>query len=106
MTGRRYLDGRVVFMSFILGASLTVWLLFLATLEGGQLSAIVFVIPLAGLALGVLYNAFMIRCPHCNANLGHFTRSLIDFSLFRFPVRVRFCPHCSKDFQDEIKLKR
>jgi hypothetical protein len=47
----------------------------------------------------------MIRCPWCRRNLGHLTRSLTHFSLFRFPKGARFCPYCMIDFQDDVKKR-
>ena len=79
------------------------WLALLAQPKGritlrGALAA-----PAAGLLTGWAYHLFFIRCPRCRRSIGHLARSLIDFSLFRFPKRVRFCPYCMTDFEDDLE---
>lgn len=93
-------------MAVILGVTLALWLLFLAMFEIGQVPAYVMAIPLYGLLLCSVYHSFMIRCPCCRKRLGHVTRSLLNFSLLRFPKRVRFCPYCTVDFQDDVHTRR
>lgn len=105
MTGRQYLDKRVAAMAVILGISLGTWLFFLIRAKAGNVSPNVMAIPLDGILLCTLYHMFMIRCPRCGKSLGHLTGSLCDFSLFRFPKRVRFCPHCTIDFEDELQTR-
>jgi len=100
------LDKRVSAMAVILGVSLGVWVCFLSRSKAGAVSPYVMAIPLDGLLLCTLYHLFMIRCPRCGKSLGHLTTSLCDFSLFRFPKRVRFCPHCTIDFEDELESRR
>ena len=93
-------------MAVILGISLVLLLIALAMFEIGHVPRTVMAIPLSGVLLCFFYHLLMIRCPHCGKRLGHLTRSLIDFSLIRFPKRVRFCPYCTTDFQDEVKKRR
>ncbi len=106
MTGRQYLDKRTAVMAVILGVSLALWLLLLALFETGHVPRSVMATPLAGILLCAAYHALMIRCPRCRKRLAHVTRSPIDFSLLRFPKRVRFCPHCTIDFEDELHTRR
>lgn len=106
MTGRQYLDKRVAVMAVLLGLSLLLWLAGLCAAEAGQVSARVMAIPAGGVLLCGLYHLFMIRCPRCGKSIGHLTRSPINFSLFRFPKRVRFCPYCTVDFEDEVEPRR
>ena len=105
MTGRQYLDRRVAFMAVILGISLVLWVIFLGMFESGHVKRYVLAIPSAGILLCAAYHVIMIRCPHCSKPLGHLARSPIDFSLFRFPKRVRFCPYCMTDLEDEVEAR-
>ncbi len=106
MTGRQHLDRQVSFLAVLLGASLALWLILLAMSEIGHVTRYVMATPLVGVVLCAVYHVFMIRCPGCGKRLGHLARSLIDFSLFRFPKRVRFCPYCMTDFDDEVIKRR
>jgi len=90
-------------MAVILVISLVVWLVALAMLDSDGDPRTVMAIPVVGLVLCAIYQALMIRCPHCGKSLGHLARSLIDFSLHRFPKRVRFCPYCMTDLEDEVE---
>jgi hypothetical protein len=92
-------------MAIILGGSLILWAIaFYRFKPGGETFAVI-AIPLAGISVCALYQTFMIRCPWCRRNLGHLTRSLTHFSLFRFPKGARFCPYCMIDFQDDVKKR-
>ena len=106
MTGREYLNRRVSVQAIVLGITLAAWLVVLGRSEPGQATWKVMAIPIGGILFCVLYHLFLIRCPRCGASIGYVTRSLIDFSLFRFPKRVRFCPHCTVDFEDDLERKR
>jgi len=93
-------------MAVLLGVSFALWLICLAKFDIGHVPRYVMAIPLGGLTLCAAYHLFMIRCPSCSKNLGHLTRSVIDFSLFRFTKRVRSCPFCTVDFDDELEKRR
>jgi hypothetical protein len=90
-------------MAAILGATLAAWFLVLLNAPAETLAVYAVATPLAGLALCALYHCFLIRCPRCGTRLGHLLRSPTEFSLFRFSKRVRFCPHCTIDFEDDLR---
>jgi hypothetical protein len=106
MTGRQYLDKRVSFLAVITTACLALWLYLLIAADSREDMLRAMATPAGGLLFGWLYHLFMIRCPHCGKSIGFMTRSLSEFSLFRFSKRVRFCPRCTIDFQDEVKSRR
>ena len=106
VTGRQYLDRRVSFMAVILALSIALWMIFLAMFDMGHVPRSVMAFPVAGILLCAIYHVLMIRCPCCGKKLGHLARSLIDFSLLRFPKRIRFCPYCMIDFEDDLKTRR
>jgi hypothetical protein len=106
MTGRQHLDRRVSLTAVILGLSLGVWLIALSQFDADDEPRNIMAIPVVGIVLCTIYHVLMIRCPHCRKSLGHLARPLIDFSLFRFPKRVRFCPYCMTDFEDELGPRR
>ena len=93
-------------MAILMGVSLGLWLLTLALFDIGHVPRSVMAFPLVGIVFCAGYHVLMIRCPHCGKRLGHLTRSLIDFSLHRFPKRVRFCPYCMTDFEDDLETRR
>jgi hypothetical protein len=93
-------------MAILLGVSLGAWLIALAMFDVHSEPRVVMAIPFVGVLLCVIYHVFMIRCPCCRKKLGHLARSLVDFSLLRFPKRVRFCPYCMVDFEDELDTRR
>lgn len=105
MTGRQYLDKKISVMAVILSISLAVWLYFLSLSEAGHVSRYVLCIPIDGVILCAFYHLFMIRCPRCRKSLGNLTRSPTHFSLLRFSKRVRFCPYCTIDFEDELEKR-
>ena len=106
MTGRQYLNMQVSVMAIVLTITLVAWFIFIGHLDSGQDIWPVIAIPVGGILFCVFYHLFLIRCPRCGASIGYVTRSLIDFSLFRFSKRVRFCPHCKVDFEDDLAKKR
>jgi hypothetical protein len=93
-------------MAVILGLSLTLWSISLALFDIGHVPRSVSAIPLAGMALCAVYHFLVIRCPYCRRRLGHLMLPLTNFSLLRFPKRVRFCPHCTIDFQNELPARK
>ena len=103
MTGRQFLDKRISFLAVILVASLALWIYFLVAAEGAEATWQAMLTPVGGFLVGWSYHVFMIRCPRCHKPIGHLVRSPFEFSLFRFSKRVRFCPHCTIDFEDDLR---
>ncbi len=102
MTGRQFLDKRVSFLAVILGASLALWSCLLVAADSREETLRAMLTPVGGVLLGWCYHVLMIRCPRCHRRVGHLVRSFTEFSLLRFSKRVRFCPHCTADFEDDL----
>jgi len=105
MTGRHHLNVQVFGLLILFVGTLAAWFWALLCSEAARAAHYAFAIPLTGLALGAFYHTFLIRCPWCGKRLGYLLRSPSEFSLFRFSKRVRFCPACTLDFQDDLHTR-
>jgi len=103
MTGRQHLNKQISFLAVLTFVSLALWLCLLVAADTREEIRRAMWSPVIGAVLGWCYHAFFVRCPRCHKPLGRLVRSPTEFSLLRFSKRVRFCPHCTFDFEDDLK---
>lgn len=102
MTGRQHLNRRISLRAWIFFTSLALCFALLLTANTQDEAWRALYVPGGGLPLSLFHGLFLIRCPRCHKPIGHLVRSPAEFSLLRFSKRVRFCPHCTVDFEDDL----
>jgi len=101
MTGREQLNRRKRWLggAVLAGVVLLVTGLAVVPALGGAAAAAAVVPGLLGLMAAALAGQwFALRCPWCRTNLGKF---LMQAGFLRIDPRVRYCPYCGADFDDD-----
>lgn len=101
MTGREQLNRRKRWLGGGVLAGIVLLIAGIAVMPalGGAAGAAAAVPGLVALMAAALAGqSFALRCPWCRANLG---RLLMHSGFLRIDPKLRYCPYCGADFDDE-----